>query len=157
VRGNLGEENKGQWGVVDRYSHRLYNIAQTRDDYRECSTTPFRQVIVRTPPQRCGRLEESLGTACDRAMMQRCLELARRALGRTAPIPSRVCYQDGQVLGFHPGAGQPHAEIFALRAAGDRALGATVYVNLEPCNHYGRTPCSEALVAAGVKSGGGHG
>lgn len=100
--------------------------------------------------------EESLGTAFDRAMMQRCLELARRALGRTAPNPlvGSVIIQDGQIVGegFHPGAGQPHAEIFALRAAGDRALGATVYVNLEPCNHYGRTPpCSEALVAAGVK------
>ncbi len=100
--------------------------------------------------------EESLGTAFDRAMMQRCLELARRALGRTAPNPlvGSVIIQDGQIVGegFHPGAGQPHAEIFALRAAGDRALGATVYVNLEPCNHYGRTPpCTDALVAAGVK------
>lgn len=100
--------------------------------------------------------EGSVGTAFDRAMMQRCLELARRALGRTAPNPlvGSVIIQDGQIVGegFHPGAGQPHAEIFALRAAGDRALGATIYVNLEPCNHYGRTPpCSEALVAAGVK------
>ncbi len=100
--------------------------------------------------------EESLGTPFDRAMMQRCLELARRALGRTAPNPlvGSVIIQDGQIVGegFHPGAGQPHAEIFALRAAGDRALGATVYVNLEPCNHYGRTPpCTDALVAAGVK------
>jgi len=80
---------------------------------------------------------------------------ARRALGRTAPnLVGSVIIQDGQIVGegFHPGAGQPHAEIFALRAAGDRALGATVYVNLEPCNHYGRTPpCSEAWWQLGLR------
>lgn len=99
---------------------------------------------------------EVVGTDDDRAMMQRCLSLASRALGRTAPNPlvGSVIVQDEQIVGegFHPGAGQPHAEVFALKAAGDRAIGATLYVNLEPCNHYGRTPpCSEALVAAGVK------
>ncbi|WP_347342594.1 bifunctional diaminohydroxyphosphoribosylaminopyrimidine deaminase/5-amino-6-(5-phosphoribosylamino)uracil reductase RibD [Coleofasciculus sp. FACHB-1120] len=88
-------------------------------------------------------------------MMQRCIELARRALGQTAPNPlvGSVIVQDGQIVGegFHPGAGHPHAEVFALRDAGERAKRATIYVNLEPCNHYGRTPpCSEALVAAGV-------
>lgn len=98
---------------------------------------------------------EKVGTVFDREMMQRCLTLARSALGRTAPNPlvGSVIVQDGQIVGegFHPGAGQPHAEVFALKAAGDRALGATVYVNLEPCNHYGRTPpCASALVAAGV-------
>lgn len=96
-----------------------------------------------------------MGTAFDQEMMQRCLELARRALGRTAPNPlvGSVVVQNGEIVGegFHPGAGQPHAEVFALRAAGDRASGATVYVNLEPCNHYGRTPpCSEALIAGRV-------
>lgn len=97
----------------------------------------------------------STSTLCDRTMMQRCIELARRALGRTTPNPlvGSVIVQDGEIVGegFHPGAGQPHAEVFALRAAGEKARGATIYVNLEPCNHYGRTPpCSEALVAAGV-------
>lgn len=87
--------------------------------------------------------------------MRRCIELANRALGRTAPNPlvGAVIVQDGKIVGegFHPGAGHPHAEVFALREAGDLATGATIYVNLEPCNHYGRTPpCSEALVAAGV-------
>ncbi len=87
--------------------------------------------------------------------MQRCLTLARRALGQTAPNPlvGSVIVREGQIVGegFHPGAGQPHAEVFALREAGERAKGATVYVNLEPCNHYGRTPpCSEALVKAEV-------
>jgi diaminohydroxyphosphoribosylaminopyrimidine deaminase/5-amino-6-(5-phosphoribosylamino)uracil reductase len=54
--------------------------------------------------------------------------------------------------GFHPGAGQPHAEVFAIRAAGDRTQGATLYVNLEPCNHTGRTPpCTEAIIAAGIQ------
>ena len=91
----------------------------------------------------------------DRAMMRRCIELARRALGKTAPNPlvGSVIVRDGKIVGegFHPGAGQPHAEIFALREAGELAAGATVYVNLEPCNHYGRTPpCSEALIQAKV-------
>ena len=91
----------------------------------------------------------------DRAMMQKCLELARQALGKTAPNPlvGAVVIKDGQIIGtgFHPGAGQPHAEVFALREAGEQAKGATIYVSLEPCNHYGRTPpCSEALVQAGV-------
>lgn len=100
-------------------------------------------------------LQPDEATDFDRAMMQRCLQLARRALGQTAPNPlvGAVIVQAGEVVGegFHPGAGQPHAEVFALREAGDRADGATIYVNLEPCNHYGRTPpCSEALVAAGV-------
>lgn len=91
----------------------------------------------------------------DQAMMRRCLELAQRAAGRTAPNPmvGSVVVQDETIVGegFHPGAGQPHAEVFALQAAGDRAQGATVYVSLEPCNHYGRTPpCTEALIQAGV-------
>ncbi|MGK7888402.1 MAG: bifunctional diaminohydroxyphosphoribosylaminopyrimidine deaminase/5-amino-6-(5-phosphoribosylamino)uracil reductase RibD [Leptolyngbyaceae cyanobacterium] len=91
----------------------------------------------------------------DQQMMQRCLTLAQTALGRTAPNPlvGAVVVQAGQVVGegFHPAAGQSHAEVFALRAAGDRAQNATVYVNLEPCNHHGRTPpCTEALIHAGV-------
>ncbi len=91
----------------------------------------------------------------DRKMMQRCLELARHALGCTSPNPmvGAVIVKNGEIIGegFHPKAGEPHAEVFALRDAGENARGATVYVNLEPCNHYGRTPpCSEALIAAGV-------
>ncbi|MBF2086588.1 bifunctional diaminohydroxyphosphoribosylaminopyrimidine deaminase/5-amino-6-(5-phosphoribosylamino)uracil reductase RibD [Thermoleptolyngbya sp. C42_A2020_037] len=91
----------------------------------------------------------------NRPMMRRCLELAQRARGQTAPNPmvGAVVVKDGQIVGegFHPQAGQPHAEVFALREAGDRAAGATVYVNLEPCSHFGRTPpCADALIAAGV-------
>jgi diaminohydroxyphosphoribosylaminopyrimidine deaminase/5-amino-6-(5-phosphoribosylamino)uracil reductase len=90
-----------------------------------------------------------------REMMQRCLTLASRALGRTSPNPlvGAVVVQAGKIVGegFHPSAGQPHAEVFALKAAGQQAEGATVYVNLEPCNHHGRTPpCTEALIAAKV-------
>ena len=84
----------------------------------------------------------------DRTMMGRCRELASRAAGRTAPNPLVGCVvvRDGQIVGegFHPAAGQPHAEVFALGEAGEGAKGATVYVNLEPCNHHGRTPpCSD--------------
>jgi diaminohydroxyphosphoribosylaminopyrimidine deaminase / 5-amino-6-(5-phosphoribosylamino)uracil reductase len=87
--------------------------------------------------------------------MQRCLTLAHQASGRTAPNPMVGCVivKEGVVVGegFHPKAGEPHAEVFALRQAGDRAKGATLYVNLEPCNHHGRTPpCSEAVVKAQV-------
>jgi diaminohydroxyphosphoribosylaminopyrimidine deaminase/5-amino-6-(5-phosphoribosylamino)uracil reductase len=64
-----------------------------------------------------------------------------------------VVVQNNEAVGegFHPKAGEPHAEVFALRAAGDRAQGSTLYVSLEPCNHYGRTPpCTEAILAARV-------
>ena len=99
--------------------------------------------------------DNAVGSDFDRAMMRRCLELASRALGYTSPNPmvGAVIVKDGEIIGegFHPRAGEPHAEVFALKAAGENARGATIYVSLEPCNHYGRTPpCSEALVAAGV-------
>ncbi|HAC63078.1 MAG TPA: bifunctional diaminohydroxyphosphoribosylaminopyrimidine deaminase/5-amino-6-(5-phosphoribosylamino)uracil reductase RibD [Cyanothece sp. UBA12306] len=92
----------------------------------------------------------------DQQMMQQCLKLASQALGKTAPNPlvGSVIVKNGSIVGegFHPKAGEPHAEIFALKQAQEKAKGATVYVNLEPCNHYGRTPpCTEALIAAGVK------
>lgn len=88
-------------------------------------------------------------------MMQRCLHLAKQAAGFTTPNPLVGCVieRDGEIVGegYHPKAGEPHAEVFALRAAGDKAKGATAYVSLEPCNHFGRTPpCSDALVKAGV-------
>ena len=91
----------------------------------------------------------------DRQMMYRCIDLAKQAWGKTAPNPlvGAVVVRDGAIVGegFHPGAGQPHAEVFALRQAGKLARGATIYVSLEPCNHYGRTPpCAAALVTAGV-------
>lgn len=91
----------------------------------------------------------------DRPFMQRCIALAQQAAGHTSPNPlvGSVVVNHGDIVGegYHPGAGQPHAEVFALRAAGDRARNATLYVNLEPCNHTGRTPpCTEAILAAGV-------
>ena len=91
----------------------------------------------------------------DRALMARALELAQRGLYSARPNPMVGCVieREGQVVGegWHERAGGPHAEVFALRQAGDRARGATAYVTLEPCAHHGRTPpCAEALVDAGV-------
>ncbi len=88
--------------------------------------------------------------------MQRCLALAQKAQGQTAPNPmvGAVIVQNGNIVGegWHPCAGQPHAEVFALGAAGTNAQDATIYVSLEPCNHHGRTPpCTEAIIAAGIK------
>nr|WP_242402934.1 bifunctional diaminohydroxyphosphoribosylaminopyrimidine deaminase/5-amino-6-(5-phosphoribosylamino)uracil reductase RibD [Deinococcus deserti] len=87
--------------------------------------------------------------------MRLALNEAARGMGRTSPNPPVGCVivRDGQVVGrgFHPRAGEPHAEVFALREAGEYARGATAYVTLEPCSHFGRTPpCADALVAAGV-------
>src|SRR5690606_31605931 len=91
----------------------------------------------------------------DQDFMNRALELAERGLYTTTPNPRVGCVivRDGAVVGegWHERAGEAHAEIVALRAAGDAARGAHVYVTLEPCCHHGRTPpCTEALVAAGV-------
>lgn len=88
--------------------------------------------------------------------MQLALELARRGEGRTCPNPpvGAVVVRDGQVVGqgYHPRAGEPHAEIFALDEAGEKASGADLYVTLEPCSHHGRTgPCCEAVAQAGIR------
>ncbi len=96
------------------------------------------------------------GLMSDEHWMGRCLELAALAWGRTSPNPmvGAVVVHDGLAVGegFHPKAGEPHAEVFALDAAGTLARGATLYVNLEPCNHFGRTPpCTEAIIEGGIE------
>ncbi|HEX5417096.1 MAG TPA: bifunctional diaminohydroxyphosphoribosylaminopyrimidine deaminase/5-amino-6-(5-phosphoribosylamino)uracil reductase RibD, partial [Chloroflexota bacterium] len=89
--------------------------------------------------------------------MQRALEVADRAVGRTSPNPAvgAVVVKDGLIVGegFTQPPGSAHAEIMAIRAAGPRADGATLYVTLEPCCHRGRTgPCTEAILAAGIRA-----
>lgn len=96
-------------------------------------------------------------TANDHARMAHALQLAARGSHSTAPNPAVGCVlldAAGQVVGegWHRRAGEPHAEVLALRAAGDRARGGTAYVTLEPCSHYGRTPpCADTLVEAGLR------
>ena len=91
----------------------------------------------------------------DAAFMQQALDLAKQGEFTTTPNPSVGCVlvKDGEVVGkgFHAKAGEPHAEVMALREAGEKARGATAYVTLEPCSHFGRTPpCAKGLVEAGV-------
>ena len=91
----------------------------------------------------------------DVAFMQLALDLAKQGEFTTTPNPSVGCIlvKDGEVVGkgFHAKAGEPHAEVMALREAVEKARGATAYVTLEPCSHFGRTPpCAKGLVEAGV-------
>ena len=95
-------------------------------------------------------------TIADHDFMGQALQLAARGLFTTTPNPRVGCVivKDGAVVGsgWHEKAGLPHAEVLALREAGARAGGATLYLNLEPCSHHGRTPpCVDAIIAAGVK------
>ncbi|MBC7345538.1 MAG: bifunctional diaminohydroxyphosphoribosylaminopyrimidine deaminase/5-amino-6-(5-phosphoribosylamino)uracil reductase RibD, partial [Clostridia bacterium] len=91
----------------------------------------------------------------DEAFMDRAIELAQRGEGFTSPNPmvGAVIVREGKIVGegFHRRAGEQHAEIIALQQAGEASRGSTLYVNLEPCAHYGRTPpCAEAIINSGV-------
>ena len=97
------------------------------------------------------------GAAHDVAFMAEALRLARRGRGTTWPNPmvGAIVVRDGKILGrgYHVRPGEPHAEVIALREAGERARGATCYVTLEPCSHHGHTPpCCEAVLGAGIST-----
>ena len=88
-------------------------------------------------------------------LMKKAFRLAEKGLGYTSPNPSvgAILFKDGQIVGsgYHRKAGLPHAEIEALKKAGDNARGSTLIVTLEPCSHYGKTPpCTDAIIAAGI-------
>lgn len=92
----------------------------------------------------------------DTTYMFQALELARKGLGRTSPNPpvGALIVKDGRVIGagYHPRAGQPHAEVVAFQSCTEDPRGATLYVTLEPCCHFGKTPpCTDAIISAGIK------
>lgn len=92
---------------------------------------------------------------CDERFMMKAVSLAKKALGSTFPNPvvGALLVKDGKVIssGYHKKAGMKHAEVEALSKAGEDARGSTMYVNLEPCNHYGRTPpCTKAILESRV-------
>ncbi|KGX93812.1 5-amino-6-(5-phosphoribosylamino)uracil reductase [Pontibacillus halophilus JSM 076056 = DSM 19796] len=92
----------------------------------------------------------------DQHYMKLAIEMARATKGQTSPNPSvgAVVVKDNEVLGMgaHLKAGEAHAEVHALTMAGDKAKGATIYVTLEPCSHYGKTPpCAELVIQSGIK------
>src|SRR4051812_49943250 len=93
-------------------------------------------------------------TATDQTLLARAIDLAGRGVGHVTPNPAvgAVVAQGGEIVGegWHEIYGGPHAEVKALRAAGEAARGATLYVSLEPCCHHGKTPpCTDAIVEAG--------
>jgi len=118
------------------------------------SKKPRSRAVLRvvSPPQN----EDTRVSLETEHFMAQALKLARRALGRTAPNPAvgAVIVKNGRVVGkgYHRAAGEPHAEVEAIRVAGSDAVGADLFVTLEPCNHHGRTPpCTKAILEAGIK------
>src|SRR4051794_31232382 len=102
-------------------------------------------------------MAETLATERDARHLQRAIELASEARGRTSPNPlvGAVVVKKGRVIGegLHAAAGQPHAERDALAHCNEDPAGATLYVSLEPCCHHGRTPaCTDAILEAGMDS-----
>lgn len=92
----------------------------------------------------------------DEQYMRLAIEIAKAGIGQTSPNPvvGAVVVKDGEIVGFgaHLKVGEPHAEVHAIRMAGEKAKGSTVYVTLEPCSHYGKTPpCADLLVETGVQ------
>jgi diaminohydroxyphosphoribosylaminopyrimidine deaminase / 5-amino-6-(5-phosphoribosylamino)uracil reductase len=101
-------------------------------------------------------LSDRSSTDLDKRYLRLACRLALKAAGRTSPNPmvGAVLVRGGKVIatGYHRRAGEDHAEIVALKRAAAKAKGATLYINLEPCSHYGRTPpCARALISAGIK------
>lgn len=99
---------------------------------------------------------DSESRTADKIYIKKTFELAKKASGFTSPNPivGAVVVKDGKIVGtgFHEKAGMPHAEIAALREAGEKASGATIYVNLEPCSHFGKTPpCVHSIKERGIK------
>lgn len=93
----------------------------------------------------------------DPLFMKYAIELSKRARGKTLPNPmvGAVIVKDGKIVGtgYHRRAGGPHAEVYAIRSAGKKTRGATLYVTLEPCCHYGRTPpCTDLIIESGIQS-----
>lgn len=122
---------------------------------RSIGFRPFSSVRTRLANGHGGTRARGHTHSTDARYMARALTLARRALGRTSPNPpvGAVVVAGDRIVGegHHRYAGASHAEVGALRAAGVRARGATLYVTLEPCNHTGRTPpCCDAILASGV-------
>ncbi|GBE31034.1 MAG TPA: bifunctional diaminohydroxyphosphoribosylaminopyrimidine deaminase/5-amino-6-(5-phosphoribosylamino)uracil reductase RibD [Bacteroidetes bacterium] len=111
-----------------------------------------RRLYVGAFSLRAGKLKEK---SLDELMMARAISLARRGAAWVAPNPmvGAVVVKDGQIVGdgYHRRFGGPHAEVHALRKSGKQANGATLYVNLEPCCHYGKTPpCTDRILEAGI-------
>ena len=92
----------------------------------------------------------------DEKYIRECFELAKSVKGRTRPDPlvGAVVVKDGEVLsrGYHAELGTPHAEAYALQKVGNKAKGGTIYINLEPCTHWGNNPpCTDFIIKAGIK------
>src|SRR3954471_336659 len=129
------------------------------DRYPAALSTPSTPSVAHNQPTQDSTDRSALDSHSDDGRdaeyMRRALSLAQQGWGQTAPNPmvGAVVVRDGVVVGegFHARFGEPHAEVVALKAAGERAKGATMYVTLEPCNHFGKTPpCTEAIIAARV-------